>query len=122
MPLIVNRDPNDSMAYERGSELNKTLHLGQNKNSVVANSSHKKRLMNIEKLENMRIKTSPAMPRKKNSKKAKIDNAEFVSVTGYAGLKQHDYPRIGAHKESTTAENAGATTMTPQNGGTFSKK
>ena len=102
MPEIANRTQVDPMEYERGSRLNKMLHLGQNKHSVVAPSTHKKRL-NIEKTEGMRIKTSPAVPRKKNGKNLQNvrKDAEFASVTGTAAPRNREYAYVSANKDST---------------------
>lgn len=78
------------------------LHLGQNKHSVVANSTHKKKL-NLEKADGMRIKTSPAVPRKKNGKNLKNvkQDAEFVSVTGSAAPRNREIPFVLKNKDST---------------------
>ena len=101
MPKIANRTLNDSAECERGSRLNKMLHLGQNKNSVVANSTHKKKFNIIDKGEGMRIKTSPAIPRKKNGKPLKnVTNAEF-SATGSAAPRNREFTMVYANKDST---------------------
>ena len=92
------------MEYERGSRLNKMLHLGQNKHSVAPNSTYKKKL-NIEKGEGMRIKTSPAVPRKKNGVKNKLKNeVDIVSVTGYAAPRSREYPLVTTNNADSTVD------------------